>query len=89
LGVLKRAPGDLLTGAGPGGHQTTPVSSNSRSGRLAAMDDYEIESTRRSIVMAGPGKPIGWTTDQALEVVEALIASRQRVAELERGARPA
>jgi hypothetical protein len=53
------------------------------------MDDYEIESTRRSIVMAGPGKPIGWTTDQALEVVEALIASRQRVAELERGARPA
>jgi len=47
------------------------------------MDDYELENTRRSFVMAGPRRSLSWTTDQVLELVDALIASRQRVAELE------
>jgi hypothetical protein len=51
---------------------------------MPGMDEFDLESTRRSLVMAGAGKPLHWTTDQALEVVEALITARERVAELER-----
>jgi hypothetical protein len=47
------------------------------------MDDYELESTRRSLVMSGPGANVGWRTDVALDLVESLIAARQRILELE------
>jgi hypothetical protein len=47
------------------------------------MDDYELESTRRSLVMSGPGATVGWRTEVALDLVEGLIAARQRILELE------
>jgi hypothetical protein len=52
-------------------------------GTIAAMDDYELESTRRSLVMSGPGATVGWRTEVALDLVEGLIAARQRILELE------
>lgn len=48
------------------------------------MDDFELESTRRSLVMARPDGPLAWTARQALELVDELVAARQRIAELER-----
>lgn len=43
------------------------------------MDDFELERMRRSLVMAARGAPAGWTTDQALVVVEELVAARQQL----------
>ena len=47
------------------------------------MEAHELESTRRSLVMAGRGTTLGWRTEQALELVEQLIAARRRITELE------
>lgn len=53
--------------------------------RLAGVDDYDLENTRRSLVMAGPDANLSWTAGQALELVDELIAARARLAEFERG----
>jgi hypothetical protein len=51
--------------------------------KVAGMDDYELERTRRSLVMSGPGASVGWRTEVALDLVEGLIAARQRILDLE------
>ena len=47
------------------------------------LDDHELEQTYRSLVMVGKGRTLGWSSDQALELVENLQAARRRITELE------
>ena len=46
------------------------------------MTDFELESTRRSLVMA-KGTTVSWRSETALDLVEQLIDARNRIAELE------
>ena len=43
------------------------------------LDDHELEQTYRSLVMVGKGRTLGWSSDQALELVENLQAARRRI----------